>query len=56
MKQTEAVKRDCYCPIEVVVLPGAKHSPHREAPTATLKAISGFVADILRVNEWEMTA
>ncbi len=56
VKQIEAAKRDCYCPVEVAVLPGAKHSPHREAPDATLKAISGFVADILRVNEWEMAA
>lgn len=56
VKQIEAAERDCYCPVEVALLPGAKHSPHREAPDATLKAISGFVADILRTNEWEMAA
>ena len=56
IKQIEAAERDCYCPVEVALLPGAKHSPHREAPEATLKAISAFVADVLRANEWVMAA
>jgi pimeloyl-ACP methyl ester carboxylesterase len=56
VKQIEAAERDCYCPVEVALLPGAKHSPHRDAPDATLRAISGFVADVLRVNEWEKAA
>jgi pimeloyl-ACP methyl ester carboxylesterase len=51
--QIEAAERDCYCPVEVALLPNARHSPHRDAPEATLKAMSDFVADILRVNEWE---
>jgi pimeloyl-ACP methyl ester carboxylesterase len=54
--QIEAAQRDCYCPVEVALLPGARHSPHRDAPEATLAAISNFVADVLRVNEWEMAA
>ncbi len=56
VKQIEAAERDCYCPVEVALLPGAKHSPHRDAPDVTLRAISGFVADVLRVNEWEKAA
>lgn len=42
--QIEAAKRECYCPVEVALLPGVKHSPQREAPAATLKAIAEFVA------------
>jgi pimeloyl-ACP methyl ester carboxylesterase len=56
VKQIEEAERDCYCPVEVALLPGAKHSPQRDAPVATLKAISGFVADVLRLNEWEQAA
>ena len=55
-KQIEAAARDCYCPVEVALLPNARHSPQRDAPEATLAAIAGFVADVLRVNEWEMAA
>jgi pimeloyl-ACP methyl ester carboxylesterase len=54
--QIEAATRECYCPVEVALLQGARHSPQREAPEATLAAISGFVGDVLRVNEWEMAA
>jgi pimeloyl-ACP methyl ester carboxylesterase len=56
VKQIEAAERDCYCPVEVALLSGAKHSPHRDAPEATLQAISDFVADVLRANEWERAA
>jgi pimeloyl-ACP methyl ester carboxylesterase len=56
VQQIEAAERDCYCPLEVVLLPNARHSPQRDAPEATLTAISDFVADVLRVNEWEMAA
>lgn len=56
VKQIEEAKRDCYCPVEVALLPGAKHSPQRDAPEATLKAISAFVAEVLRVNEWAQAA
>ncbi len=43
VKQIECASRECYCPVEVVLLPGARHSPQREAPEATLKVISEFV-------------
>jgi pimeloyl-ACP methyl ester carboxylesterase len=56
VRQIEAAERDCYCPVEVALLPGAKHSPHRDAPEATLRAIAGFVADVVRMNEWELAA
>ena len=51
-KQIEIAEQECYCPVEVALLKGAKHSPQREAPDATLKAISDFVARVLRANDW----
>jgi pimeloyl-ACP methyl ester carboxylesterase len=47
VKQIEAAEQECYCPVEVALLPGAKHSPQREATQATLKAVSDFVARVL---------
>ena len=54
--QIEAAERECYCPVEVALLPGAKHSPQREAPDATLRAISAFVARTLEANDWVAAA
>ncbi len=48
LRQVEAVREECYCPVEVVVLPGARHSPHRDAPEATLEATAGFINRLLR--------
>jgi pimeloyl-ACP methyl ester carboxylesterase len=56
LAQIEAAQRECYCPVEVALLPGAKHSPQREAPDATLDAISAFVARALEANEWVAAA
>jgi pimeloyl-ACP methyl ester carboxylesterase len=46
MKQIELAQQECYCPVEVSLLPGARHSPHREAPQATLEAIAEFVGRV----------
>jgi pimeloyl-ACP methyl ester carboxylesterase len=48
LKQIEAAQQECYCPIEVAILPGARHSPHRDAPAPTLEAVSGFINRLLR--------
>ena len=48
MRQVEIAQEECYCPVDVVVIPGAGHSPHREAPKVTLDAISDFANAILR--------
>ncbi len=50
VKQIEIAQQECYCPVEVVLLPGARHSPQRDKPEETLKAISEFVARVF-VNE-----
>ena len=47
VKQIEVAQRDCYCPIEVALLPGARHVPHREAPDVTLKVVADFINYIL---------
>ena len=48
VKQIEIAQQECYCPVEVALLPGVRHSPQREAPEVTLKAISDFVARVLQ--------
>jgi pimeloyl-ACP methyl ester carboxylesterase len=48
VKQIEAAEQECYCPVEVALLSGAKHSPQREAPEVTLKVITDFVARVLQ--------
>ncbi|HYC16705.1 MAG TPA: alpha/beta hydrolase [Pseudolabrys sp.] len=47
IKQIEVAQQECYCPVEVALLAGARHSPQREAPELALKAISEFVARVL---------
>jgi pimeloyl-ACP methyl ester carboxylesterase len=54
--QIEVASQECYCPVEVAMLKGAKHSPQREASEATLNAISDFVGHVLRANEWVRAA
>ncbi len=48
VKQIDAAQEECYCPVDVALLAGAKHSPQREAPEATLKAVSDFANRLLR--------
>jgi len=42
-RQVEIAQEECYCPVEVLALPDARHVPHREAPEATLNAVADFV-------------
>jgi pimeloyl-ACP methyl ester carboxylesterase len=51
IRQIEIAKEECYCPVEVTVIPGAGHSPQREVPELTLATISEFVRRILIVHE-----
>jgi pimeloyl-ACP methyl ester carboxylesterase len=48
MRQVEIAQEECYCPVDVAKLQGAAHSPHREAPEATLDAITEFARAVLR--------
>jgi len=56
VKQIEMAQQECYCPVEVALLPNAGHSPQRDAPEATLAAIAEFVGRVLRANEWVKAA
>jgi pimeloyl-ACP methyl ester carboxylesterase len=51
IRQVEIAQEECYCPVDVTFLTGAGHSPHREAPGATLNAISDFANAVLRTHE-----
>ena len=48
IRQVEIAQEECYCPVDVTIVRGAQHSPHREAPAATLNAISEFADTVLR--------
>ena len=48
LKQVEAAREECYCPVEVAILEGVGHSPHRDAPELTLETIASFINRILR--------
>jgi pimeloyl-ACP methyl ester carboxylesterase len=47
VRQIEIAQEECYCPVEVALLPGAKHVPQREAPEATLKVVTEFIKRVL---------
>ena len=50
-RQIEIAQEECYCPVEVLLLPGARHVPHREAPDVALKAITDFAKRVLKEHE-----
>jgi pimeloyl-ACP methyl ester carboxylesterase len=47
IRQIEIAQEECYCPVDVTMIEAAGHSPHREAPEATLNAISEFANAVL---------
>jgi pimeloyl-ACP methyl ester carboxylesterase len=50
IRQIEIAQQECYCPVDVTILPNAGHSPHREAPAAALHAISAFANAVLQAH------
>ena len=48
LKQVEAAQEECYCPVETAILPGVRHSPHRDAADLTLQTACGFINRLLR--------
>ena len=51
MRQVEIARDECYCPVEIAVIEGAGHSPHREAPAVTLAAVTEFARAALRDDQ-----
>jgi pimeloyl-ACP methyl ester carboxylesterase len=41
-RQIEIAQEECYCPVALLLIPGIRHVPHREASEATLSAIADF--------------
>jgi pimeloyl-ACP methyl ester carboxylesterase len=56
MRQIEVAREECYCPVEVALLPDARHAPHREAPEATLRAVADFCHRLFRDHREGMLA
>jgi pimeloyl-ACP methyl ester carboxylesterase len=50
IRQVAIAQEECYCPVEVTLIKGAGHSPHREAPGQTLHAISEFSTALLQAE------
>ncbi|UPK36237.1 alpha/beta hydrolase [Bradyrhizobium sp. 186] len=50
-RQVAIAQEECYCPVDLKVISDAGHSPHREAPGATLDAIVQFAAAALRDDQ-----
>lgn len=51
VKQIEVAQEECYCPVEVALLPGVRHAPHREAAEQTLSVVAEFANRLLRDHE-----
>jgi pimeloyl-ACP methyl ester carboxylesterase len=45
--QLDAIAAQVAGPVETLLLPDCKHSPHRDQPEATLAAMKRFVADVM---------
>lgn len=54
LRQIEIANEECYCPVEVALLPGVKHQPQREGTEATLKRVSDFTRRVLQDQESEV--
>lgn len=50
-RQIEIAREECYCPVDISLIEGAGHSPHREAAEATLATIADFADRILQAHE-----
>jgi len=56
-RQIEVALQECTCPVDVALLPGIGHAPHREAPAAILRVVSDFANRLLRDHhEADLTA
>ncbi len=52
--QIAIAEEECYCPVDVTLLPGIGHNPFREASERTLAAISSFVNRVLTAHEGKL--
>jgi len=47
MAQIEEIERRCYAPVETLIIPACRHSPHTEHPQVLLEGVSEFVSRLL---------
>lgn len=50
IRQIEIAQDECYCPVEVTLLEGIAHTPHREATEMTAHTIAEFCNHLLLVD------
>lgn len=50
-RQIKIAQQECYCPVDVSIIDGAGHSPHREASEAALRVVAEFAERILQLHE-----
>ncbi len=50
IRQVEIAQEECYCPVEVTLIKGAGHSPHRDAAGQIVDAISEFATAVLQAD------
>lgn len=50
LRQIEIAQAECYCPVDVTIIPGAGHSPQRDASDVTLKAAADFANRLLSLH------
>jgi pimeloyl-ACP methyl ester carboxylesterase len=50
VRQIEIAEEECYCPVEVSLIDGAGHAPHRERPEVTLEVVATFANRILKAH------
>lgn len=50
LRQVEIAQEECYCPVDVSVIPGTAHAPHREAAEVTLSTLADFANRLLRLH------
>jgi pimeloyl-ACP methyl ester carboxylesterase len=55
-RQIEVAQEECYCPVEVALYRGVRHSPHREAPALLLASVSEFAGRLHEHHEGELSA
>jgi pimeloyl-ACP methyl ester carboxylesterase len=49
-RQIEIAEEECYCPVDVTLLKGIGHLPHKEAQAETLKGIADYANHILKYH------
>ena len=53
MEELRVLEREAYCPVDVLAVPDAGHSPHLDAPEAVVAATAGFVERLFGLHEPE---